>query len=488
MEFQRRVASGRLSEIFGETTLETDIYLRQFNFHGLSEQSYALLDPQTKRIIDAYSAGVNAYIENRKPAKLGLEFALLGLQGNEVKIEPWTPVDSMAWAEMMIYDQSDKMDIELENISQLAAVGQSLYQDLHPAYRADRPTIIQKEDLSASLEPPVAASNGLSQADLDLLISLASQLGEVRQAPKQLADLGFGLAGASNSFAVSGSKTENGKPLLANDPHMAVSMPSLWFEIGAQCVEKTPECIYNFRGFSLPGVPGILIGHNDRIAWGLTNASFDAEDVFIERLNPADPNQYEVNGKWVDMDLRREEIIVHGQDEPVVITVRSTRNGLVGSDVITDKKPFSYGENGPQPYALVYAWPALQPIRSAQAVFQMAAAQNWEEFNQILANFDAGKQNWLYADVDGNIGYVMPGKVPIRGKGDGTLPVPGWNDDYRWQGFIPYEKAPRVFNPKQGFIVTSNNPQLRAVDYPYLLGKSYDMGQHAARIIPINPG
>ena len=482
MEFERRVASGRLSEIFGETTLDTDRYLRQFNFKGLTEQSYAMLDPEGKRVVDSYTAGVNAYIKDHSPAQLGLEFALLGLQGNKVKIEEWTPVDSMIWAEIMIYDQSDQMETELTNMAQLAAVGQSMYADLHPAYRSDRPTIIQAEDVPGLLKSTGTVGGGFSPDELDILLSLADQFKLVHRAPSMLADLGFGQAGASNSFVVSGAKTDTGKPLLANDPHMAVNMPSLWYEVGLHCVEKSPDCIYNLRGFSLPGVPGILIGHNDRIAWGLTNASFDAEDVFIEKVNPANPNQYEVNGQWMDMELRREEIKVHGQDEPVVIYVRSTRNGVVGSDVLTDQKPFSYGDSGPQPYVLSYAWTALQPIRTVQAVLGVNRAQNWDDFVNALQYFDAGKQNLLYADVDGNIGYIMPGKVPIRAKGDGTLPVPGWNDNYRWTGFIPYDKLPKVFNPKQGFIVTANNPQLREEQLPYLLSKVYYMGQRAARI------
>ncbi len=487
MEFQRRLAAGRLSEIFGETTLSTDRYLRQFNFHGLTEQSYALLDADSKRVIDAYTAGVNAYIRGRKPAKLGLEFALLGLQGVKIDIEEWTPVDSMIWGEIMVYNQSDQMETELANIAQLAEVGTAMYADLHPAYRSDRPTIIQTEDWKTGQSSALAPA-GFSLADLELIRTIGGRLEMSSPAPAELAALGLGPSGGSNSFAVAGSKTTTGKALLANDPHMAVSMPAIWYEVGLHCVEKTPDCIYELRGFSLPGVPGILIGHNDRIAWGLTNANFDAEDVFIERTNPDDPNQYEVNGKWQKMDIRREEIKVYGQDEPVVIYVRSTRNGLVATDELTDQTPFTYNADRPQPYVLAYAWTGLEPMRTIQSVLMVNRAQNWEDFNQALQYFDVGKQNMLYADVDGNIGYVMPGKVPVRAKGDGTLPVPGWNDDYRWTGFIPYEKLPRVFNPKQGFIVTSNNPQLREGDYNYLLSKDYDRGQRAARITQMIQG
>lgn len=488
MEFQRRTAAGRLSEIFGETTLSTDKYLRNFNFPALTEQSYALLDDETRRIIDAYTAGVNTYIEDRKPAQLGLEFALLELQGVDIEIDKWSPVDSMLWANMMIYDQSDKMRTELRNIDQLAQLGQARYADLHTPYRDDRPTIIPSEELGASGASIRPALNGLGEAEMSYLVDLNRRLAGSDVVPPMLADLGFGAGGASNSFVVSGEKTDTGNPILANDPHMAVNMPALWYEIGMHCMEKSADCIYNFRGFSLPGVPGILIGHNDRIAWGLTNASFDSEDVFIERINPQNPDQYEVNGEWVDMKTRREEIKVQGRDDPEVIVVRSTRNGVVATDSMVGGKPYSYGENGVEPYVLTYAWTALEPIRSMQAVSMANRAQNWDEFVDALEYFDAGKQNWLYADVDGNIGYVLPGKVPIRAGGDGTLPVPGWNDDFRWTGFIPYDEMPRVFNPAQGFIATANNPQIRSEDYPFLLSMDHDRGQRAQRITDLIQG
>jgi penicillin amidase len=482
MEFRRRLAAGRLSEIFGEATLSTDEYLRYFGFHDLAQKAYEMMEGKDRRMVDAYAAGVNAYISDRKPAKLGLEFALLGMQGVDIEIEPWTPADSLSWAEIMVFNQADILDREMVNIDLLAAVGEKMYADLNTPFRDDRPVIVPSEVMTST-----GSANGPELAKLDsdeisYLLKLRGEMQEPPVIPQLLADLGFGSGGASNSFVVSGSKSSSGTPLLANDPHMAVSMPSLWYEVGMHCVEKSQDCIYNFRGFSLPGVPGILIGHNDRIAWGLTNAAFDAEDVFIERINPENPNQYEVNGKWEDMQVRREEIKVRGQDDPVVIFVRRTRNGVVATDGLIDRKNFSY--DGPQPelYVLSFAWPALDPIRSAEAVLKVNGAQNWDEFVDALQIFDAGKQNWLFADVDGNIGYVLPGKIPIRAGGDGTLPVPGWNDDYRWTGFIPYDKLPRAFNPDQGFIATANNPQVRAVDYAYFLGSGQDRGQRAQRI------
>ena len=480
MEFQRRVASGRLSEIFGQGTLDTDIYLRQFGFHDLAQQTYELLDDENRQILDAYAEGVNAYIADRRPAKLGLEFAILGLKGVAFEIEPWSPVDSLAWGEMLIFDQSDQLHTELNNIELLAIVGEKKFNQLHPPYREDRPVIIPEDDPSL-IRTSILESNGLGKAEVAYLEMLGNNIEDVDIVPPLLQSLRF-PEGGSNSFVVSGSYTNTGEPILANDPHMSVNLPSLWYEVGMQCVEKSPDCIYNFHGFSLPGVPGILIGYNDRIAWGLTNATFDAEDVFIEKINPENPNQYEVNGEWVDMDIRQEVIKVAGQDDPVVITVRHTRNGLVATDAMIDHKPFSYGDDGPELYVLSYAWTALEPVQTLRAVMMVNRAQNWDDFVEALSYFDAGKQNWLYADVDGNIGYVLPGKIPIRAGGDGSLPVPGWNDDYVWTGFIPYDELPRTFNPRQGYIVTANNPQLRDEE-PYLLNKEHDRGQRAQRIV-----
>jgi penicillin G amidase len=484
MEFQKRIATGRISELLGEAALGQDIYLRHFGFYELTRQAYEMLDEESRQIIDAYTDGVNAYIADRKPAELGLEFAILGLQGTEVEIAPWAPMDAMLWASMMVFDQSDQLRTELRNVALLTGLTEEMFMDLRPPYRPDRPTIIPSDELAyLNLQTQVQAPPGLDADALAYLVELNRHLAGRTTLSESLAELGFQAGGASNSFAVTGQKSATGMPILANDPHMGVNMPALWYQVGMHCVEKSEACMYDFRGFSLPGVPGILIGHNDRIAWGLTNASFDAEDVFVERINPANPDQYEVNGQWVDMEIRREEIVVQGWNEAYVLRVRNTRHGVVASDAMISGNPFVVGDDGQvQPYALAYAWTALEPIQSIRAVQDVIRAQNWDEFVAALQYFDAGKQNWLYADVDGNIGYIMPGKVPIRAAGDGTLPVPGWNDDFAWTGFIPYEAAPRVFNPEQDFIVTANNPQVRADEYPYLLNIFHDRGQRAQRI------
>jgi penicillin amidase len=476
MEFQRRLGSGRLSEIFGESSLPTDRYLRHFNFDQSSEEIYDSMGDEARTIVDAYADGVNAYISERSPAELGLEFALLGIQGVKWDIEEWTPRDSLVWAYMMIFEQASRFG-ELRMLKLISAVGTEMAFDFQPPYRDDRPVIVQTEDLvDAQLgeSPPLLA---LGAEEMDYLLGL-----EVGQEQPLF---GSGAAAASNSFVVSGDLTESGAPYLANDPHMGVQAPSLWYEVGMHCQPQSADCNYNLRGFSLPGVPAILIGHNDRIAWGLTNGAFDVEDVFIERVNPENPDQYEVNGEWVDMDVRREEIKVRGWDQPDVLFVRSTRNGVVATDNLIEDDAFT---DGIDLHVLSYAWTGLEPIRSVEAVFYVVRAQDWDDFTQALELFDAGKQNWVYADVDGNIGYVLPGKVPIRAGGVGMLPAPGWNDDFIWTGFIPYEDLPRVLNPTQGYVATANNPQIREGDQDFYLGYFQDRGQRADRIVSLIEG
>jgi len=339
---------------------------------------------------------------------------------------------------MMVFDQASRFN-ELEHVKLIATVGEEMTGDLLPSYRDDRPVVIPASDIASVPDNQNSPTYALSKEISSYLESIRSS-----QQP-ELFGLGAEFAAAPNSMAVSGNLTDSGNAYLANDPHMGVQAPSLWYEVGVHCITKSTECMHDFRGFSLPGVPGILIGHNDRIAWGLTNAAFDAEDLFIERINPENPNQYEVNGEWRDMDIRREEIVVRGWDEPSILFVRNTRNGVVATDELIGQDPFS---DGSDLHVVSYAWTGLEPIRTIEAVLGVVEAQNWDDFDDALALFDAGKQNWIYADVDGNIGFIMPGKVPIRAD----------------------------------FIVTANNLQIREDEYLYDLGSFQDRGQRAGRI------
>jgi len=483
MEFQRRVGSGRLSEIIGDATLDTDIYIRTMGFRHLAEQEYADLTPEAKKVLDSYSAGVNAYILNRQPEELGLEFAIFKLQGVEFAIEPWTGVDSLLWTHMMIYDQSDKMRVETRNMDTLRAVGLDMQQQMTPLYREDRPVIVPDNENLANV-----AGSGVTQvADLDSAYLAALMEVDTRLAggftPENAPHFYNGIRAGSNSWVIAGKYTSTGKPLMANDPHMGIQIPSIWHEVDMHCAKKTDDCPYEFQGFSLAGIPGILIGHNDRISWALTNASFDAQDMYIERINPDNPNQVEVNGKWVNMEIRREEIKIEGEDKPYALLVKSTRHGPLVSDRLkTERNGYTVGEDGLALLGMSLRWTGLNPIHSLEAVLGVNRAQNFDDFREALKQFDAGTQNWLYADVDGNIGYQLPGLIPIRAKGDGSLPVPGWTDDYEWAGYIPYDELPYSYNPDKGYIATANNPQVTS-DYPYLLATDIDYGYRVTRIV-----
>ncbi|HEC22225.1 MAG TPA: penicillin acylase family protein [Chloroflexi bacterium] len=484
MEFWRRIGAGRLSEFFGEATLSSDIFLRTMGFARIAEQEYALADPETRRALEAYAAGVNAYTQSRRPAQLGLEFALLQWMGVEVEIEPWTPINTLTWAKVMAYDLGGNMEDEIRRVELIRAVGLDMAADLLPTYRDDMPYIVPDEELDYLSGSARNAGDLLAHLD-DVNTRLVGGFDPARSLA-----LGRGEGIGSNNWVLSGDLTDTGAPILANDPHLGIQMPSIWYEIGLHCVEKTPDCPFEVRGYSFAGAPGVIIGHNDRIAWGMTNVNPDVQDLYIERINPANPNQYEVNGEWVDMDLIPEEIIVQGEDEPYFLMVRYTRHGPIVTDMesMQDQAGFTIGPPGfPEGLeftALSLQWTALQPVETFRAILLLDKAQNYEDFREALQYFTVPSQNFVYADVEGNIGYQMPGQVPIRAGGDGSLPAPGWTDDYEWVDFIPYDDLPRAYNPTQGYIVTANNPVV-SPEYPYLIMNygGFDHGYRARRIV-----
>jgi penicillin amidase len=288
-------------------------------------------------------------------------------------------------------------------------------------------------------------------------------------------------------------------PLLANDPHLGIQMPSIWYQVGLHCKPQNEACSYNVAGFSFAGVPGVIIGHNDRVAWGFTNVGPDVMDLYVERVNPENPNQYEVNGEWVEFETRTETINIVGA-EPVEVTVRLTRHGPIISESYgplknegdPDDEEFEAfkdraGIELPEQYVIALKWTALTPSTPFQAIWGFDKAQNWDEFRQAAMNFHVPPQNLLYADVDGNIAYQMPGDIPIRANGDGTFPVPGWTDEYEWTGFIPFEELPYTFNPEEGYIATANN-QVPPFDYANLITYDWDYGFRAQRIVDMIEG
>lgn len=490
MDTWRHIGSGTLSEMFGNGQVETDIFLRTLGWRLTAEQEYAELDAESKEIIDSYTAGVNAYLEDHDTTALSLEYAILGLLSPDYKIEPWTPVNSLTWGKAMAWDLRGNMGEEIERAVLLKTLSAEQVAELYPDYPEDHPVIVNEMQESA-----MKLEGQRSQVRSDLALStldfqpLAEKLARLDQA---MGPAGDGIG--SNSWAVSGSRTTSGMPLLANDPHLGIQMPSIWYQAHLECKPITDQCPYNVAGFSFAGVPGVVIGHNNRIAWGFTNVGPDVMDLYIERVNPANPNQYEVNGEWMEFETRTETIQVVGGD-PVEVTVRSTRHGPVISEVYGPLKnenteedpefiPFKdrAGVALPEQYVIALKWTALTPSTPFQAIWGFDRAQNWEDFREAASHFHVPAQNLLYADVDGNIGYQMPGDIPMRANGDGTLPVPGWTDEYEWTGFIPFEKLPYTFNPPEGYIVTANN-RIQPWEYPHLITHDWDYGFRAQRIV-----
>jgi len=486
MDFWRHIGSGRLAEMFGESQLKTDAFLRTLGWRQLAEQEYEQLNPESRAILDAYAKGVNAYITEREPVELSLEYAILtGVLNRGYTIEPWTPVHSLTWAKAMAWDLRGNMGAEIERAILLKTFSPEQVEELFPPYPADHPRIVQNSDTRYSIFDARISNIEYPITNLEYPIPNLSLLDPL------LGPAGAGIG--SNSWAVSGELTATGMPLLANDPHLGIQMPSIWYQVGLHCRPKSEACPFAVGGFSFAGVPGVVIGHNDRIAWGFTNTGPDVMDLYVLKVNPANPNQYEFNGAWVDFDLRTETLSVAGA-EPVEVKVRVSRFGPVISDTYgplqdnveseDNATPFKAqaGIELPEMYAIALRWTALEPGSVFEAIWGFNKAQNWDDFRAAGRNFIVPAQNLLYADVDGNIGYQMPGNIPIRKSGDGRYPVPGWTDEFEWTGYIPFEELPFAFNPPSGYIVTANN-QVPPDDYPYLVSTDWDYGFRAERIV-----
>jgi penicillin amidase len=514
MDFWRHIGSGRLSEMFGKGQVETDMFLRTLGWRQTAEKEYEMLSPDAKAILDSFTEGVNAYIKDRTPVELSLEYSILtGVLNPNYKIGEWTSVNSLTWGKAMAWDLGGNMDDEIERAILLKTLTPEQLAELYPAYPADYPVIVpvigvgmlEGSNISTFQPSNLSIENLDLQPIADNLALLENVLGPTGS------DIG------SNSWVVSGKLTTTGKPLLANDMHLGIQMPSIWYQNSLHCQPKSDACPFDVTGFSFPGVPGVMAGHNDRVAWGFTNLGPDVQDLFIEKVNPDNPNQYEVDGKWVDFETRQETINVGGGD-PVEITVRITRHGPVVSDTYgslkdqvsgapqsstyqdiskggksanssrnstgTEARPFKdqVGVELPEQYVIALAWTALTPNSPFEAVWGFDKAQNWDEFRAAARMWTVPAQNLIYADVDGNIGYQTPGTIPIRKQGDGTLPVPGWTGEYDWTGFIAFDDLPYAYNPTSGYVATANN-QASPRNYPYLITSEWDYGQRAARIV-----
>ncbi len=452
MDLTRRAAAGRLAEVIGPSQIETDKLFRALNLRRAAEASVQAYSPWARELLDAYTAGVNAFIEEAKREKrLPIEFTLLGYEP-----EPWSPVDSALIGKLMAYDLGGNFAAEVYRLQLRNQVGPELADQLMPVYPEDGPTMIRYRGAEAAGLTARELADAGSTLDLTGLLALLPAPDEGR---------------GSNNWVIAGTGTRSGKPLLANDPHLGARTPSIWYEQHL----VVPGQI-NAYGVMFPGAPGIVIGQNERIAWGVTNTNPDVQDLYIERRNPENPYQFEYMGRWEDAQVYRELIPVKGQD-PVPFEVVVTRHGPIISEVVGDP------DNRPEE-ALALKWTAHLPTPELEAVLLFPKAQNWEEFREALRFFQVPTQNFVYADVDGNIAYRTGGLVPIRKKGDGLLPVPGWTDEYEWAGFIPFDEMPEAVNPPEGYIVTANN---KVIDdaYPYFLTYSWSQPYRAMRIIEL---
>lgn len=432
MEFQRRVGQGRLSEVLGEATLAQDRFLRTWGFYRAAQAAYARLYPEEKRVVEAYVAGVNAFLASGAP--LPPEFRLLGFRP-----EPWTGPDVLVWAKMMSFDLSGNWEEELRRHRLLArGISPERLLELLPPYPEDAPTILRAEDLRLGLKREEAASALL------------------RLAPPRALE-------ASNNWVVAGSRTVTGKPFLADDPHLGLGAPSLWFLMALE----GPG--YRAIGATLPGVPGVVIGHNGRIAWGVTNVGADVQDLYL--LEEVGGKGYRYRGQVVPYRVREERIRIKGGKEEV-LKVRETLYGPVITDALQD----------PPQTPMALRWVSLDPEdHLLMAYLGINRAGNWEEFKEALRPYSAPSQNFVYADVEGNIGYIAPGKFPIRKEGHtGMVPVPG-NGEWDWLGYRPPEAWPQVLNPPEGFLVTANH-KVTPPGFPYALTYDWAEPYRAERI------
>lgn len=493
MDFRRHVTSGRLSELFGASQLPTDEFLRTLGWRRVAEQEVAQLDETTLGYYQAYADGVNAYLADHDGADASLEYAVLGLQNPDYEIEEWAPADSVAWLKAMAWDLRSNIETETERAVLAQSFTPEQISELYPAYPADHPVIVPTITTglpevttadTASLVTDAAARPSTQPAAIEW-----TEVGSVVEAASALlGDVGEGVG--SNSWVVSGSLTESGLPLLSNDPHLGASLPSVWHQIGLRCRVVTDACGFDVAGFGFSGVPGVIIGHNANIAWGFTNLTADVTDLYLEKIQG---DEYWRDGELVPLETRTETFVVAGGDD-VTIDVRSTVHGPIVSGLTDDftavaADPYTGSTDAVTPpdaapegeYAVSLRWTALDAGTTASAIFALDRAQNFDQFRAAAALFDVPAQNLVYADRQGNIGYQTPGKLPVRGAGDGTMPQPGWDSAYDWTGFLPFADLPVVYNPDSGFIVTANNAVVGA-DYPSFLGSDWDYGWRAARI------
>ncbi|MCB9007024.1 MAG: MFS transporter [Ardenticatenaceae bacterium] len=440
MEVFRRSPSGRMSEIVGDQAVFIDTFNRNMLMRETAELIWEQMDPDSKEILQAYTDGINAYLEENKNA-LPIEYKILMFEP-----EPWSPVDSLVWGNAISLQLSSNRRLELIRMQVFAAVGQEGMEMLFPYTAPDSPITVPAETAEAF--------SGFDQVDLRPFMEADDIYGS------PLSGIG------SNGWVVDGSMTESGDPIIANDIHIGLTMPSIWHAVGLHGGR------FDVVGFTLPGVPGIITGHNANIGWSITNFGSDAQDFYLERLDDTlKPTQYQYDGEWYDLEHIQQTIEVRGGD-PVTVDFYVTPHGPIMNYVLENP---SFG------HPLALRWVQHEGSTLFTSILKLNMASNWDEFQEALEGWDTPGQNIFYADQEGNIGYQAVGKIPIRPNGNGRLPVPGWTSENEWQGYVPYDELPSSYNPEQGFLLSANH-RVEPEGYPYYLSDGYTPGYRAQQI------
>jgi penicillin G amidase len=510
MEISRRIGAGRLSELFGSSTVDTDRYVRTLGWRIAAQRDLEAMSPDSVAILRAYAEGVNAWI-NEHNGRLSTSFVFAGLKAGiggvgGYTLEPWTALDTATWQKVQAWSLGGNLDTEIFRLLADARLGSRAKTDeLFPAYDSTAPVITPtglKGSGGAGAPGGTAAVRTSTGAAATTAIALtpgnASALADIARMSSSVTalaglDRGDGLVGShgvgSNNWVVSGDRTQSGKPILANDPHLGFSMPSVWIINGLHCREVDDACPWNVAGVSFPGAPGVVLGHNAHIAWGATNVGPDTQDLFLESVDKGDPTRYIFEGRSTPFDVRHETIKVAGGAD-VALDVRSTGHGVVLSDVDSRLK------DGP---VLSLRWTTTAETDLAlESFFKIDIASNFDEFRAAFDGYGSPSQNFIYADVDGHIGYVLPGLISLREPATpaaacaaGATCLPTYDDGDRvrdgasgaaeWVGYVPRKALPWQLDPAGGQIVSANNA---AVDdkYPYFIGDDWDPGYRAARI------
>lgn len=453
MDLYRRVARGETAEIFGKTTLEEDKRWRKFGFASIAEENVKLLDAETRTLLENYARGVNAYIATLDDKSLPVEFQILRYKPRE-----WIPADSIVVSKIFDDGLSNTWQSDLMKASLMDLPKAKLNRILDPSSPLD--VILVGNDGGNANRKMQSAKSVVDSGSVDL--EKIAAIDAVRKS--SLERIGFYAEelAASNNWVVSGKKTVDGKTMLANDPHLQATQPPIWYLVNL----STPNL--KVAGVSTPGLPGVIIGHNENIAWGMTNVGPDVQDLYVETFD-AERKVKTLSG-YEPAKIRREEIKfrqqpLSPQTETEILEVVQTKNGVI------------YYENADKKYAL--KWTAFEPKNdSLKMIASLAKAKNWTDFRNAIKLWSGAAQNFVYADVQGNIGWTAAGKIPLRRTGDGSLPYDGASADGDWTGFVPFEELPSLYNPPNGFIMTANQRTVgKSYKYQGVIARQYTVSR-----------